>query len=339
MVKPTTKVYKKQTIEGFSIPAIIRNGSYFFVDLSVYENGRVDCWNFQDFDHFINDVNRGWVSVSIPDNNAISIHGLGSWTIQHGSWLYSSVSFIEYVRELIKELNPKWENIYKYSEKTINGVRVGENGSGTVYKEHKAFPNDIFPNKIDGRSVNLFYKIANEYYLTKVNVFADGMIQLSRIESPIELNLEKLEQLINEGTIATEIPLTSRVHIYGLGSFLVTKTHYVSNCKDKFIEIKDILRDLNGQPSTIDLCRQAFEGFLKSPNLENKQKLKTAYENVPDHQKMHVGDMDTKDIAVRMIIYGDQEIEKWSHYQVAKFMNEKLPTISVPKPKDENNNA
>ena len=184
MIKPTTKVYRKQSIEGYSIPAFIRNGTYFFVDLDVYENGRVECWNFEDFEHFKKDVNRRWVDLSIPENNEISIHGLGNWTITDGNWLFNKETFINYVQRLIKELNPNLENIYKYSEKTINGVRVRENGSGNVYKESKKYPNDIFPEKINGQSVNLFYNIVDIFYLVKVNIFSDNTLQLSRLETP-----------------------------------------------------------------------------------------------------------------------------------------------------------
>ena len=45
---------------------------------------------------------------------------------------------------------------------------------------------------------------------------------------------------------------------------------------------------------------------------------------------------DTKDIAVRMVIYGDQEIENWSHRAAARAQGDQdPPTISVPKPIDE----
>lgn len=102
MVNPTTKVYRTQVIEGFSIPAIIHNSSYFFVDIEVYEDGRVACWNFEDLEHFKQDVKRGWVAVSIPDQEDISIHGLGSWTISNGRWEFNEQRFIEYVLSLIK---------------------------------------------------------------------------------------------------------------------------------------------------------------------------------------------------------------------------------------------
>ena len=39
---------------------------------------------------------------------------------------------------------------------------------------------------------------------------------------------------------------------------------------------------------------------------------------------------------IRMIIYGKQEIENWSHYQVAKKLGDELPNIEIPEIKDEN---
>ena len=80
------KTYRKQIIEGVSIPGLIRNGNHYFTDLEIYEDGRVECWNFQDFAHFKKDVHRGWVAVNIPDGERISIHSLGEWTINKGAW-------------------------------------------------------------------------------------------------------------------------------------------------------------------------------------------------------------------------------------------------------------
>lgn len=339
MIKPTTKVYRKQIIEGYSIPAFIKNGSYFFVDLDVYENGRVHCWNFEEFEYFKKDVEKNWVSLSIPDNNEISIHGLGNWTINEGNWEFNKKTFVDYIQRLIKELNPNLENIYKYSEKKVNGISIGENGGGTVYKEIKKYPNDIFPEKINGQSVDLFYKDLENYYLIKVNVFSDNTIQLSRLENTTDLTLEEFEKLIQEGKVLTEIPLNSTVSIYGLGNFKITKVQYVTSIQEKLIEIKDILKDLNGEPSSIEICREALQNYNSNPTVENRNKLKISYENVPDHQKMYVGDMDTKDIEVRMIIYGENEIENWSHYQVAKSLGQTLPTIKITKPNDEKNNS
>lgn len=335
IVNPTT-VYRKQVVEGFSIPAIIHNGSYFFVDIAVYADGRVDCWHFEDLEHFKKDVERGWVEVAIPDNKEISIHGLGSWTITNGSWMFDKHSFVAYVLSLIKTLNPRMENIYQYREKKVNGMRIGDSANGSIYKEHKRHAHDPFPKKIGGEGMHLFYKVEDAYYLINVVVFSDLTMGLHRLENPVSLTLPEFEELIQKEIIVAEIPDQARVHIYGLGSFTVLNCGYSNEIGEKLLEVKDMIREAKGEPSTIDVCRAAYQQYLDQPTLENKELLRISYENVPDHQKMYVGDMDTKDVAVRMIIYGDQEIENWSHYSVAKARGEELPTITVPKPTDEN---
>lgn len=37
-------VYRKQLVEGVTIPAIIHNSSYFLIQMTVYEDGTVSCW-------------------------------------------------------------------------------------------------------------------------------------------------------------------------------------------------------------------------------------------------------------------------------------------------------
>jgi hypothetical protein len=58
--------------------------------------------------------------------------------------------------------------------------------------------------------------------------------------------------------------------------------------------------------------------------------LRRSYEAVPEHLRMYCGDMDTKDIPIRMILYGKDEIKNWSHYAVSKAEGMELPTIEIP---------
>jgi hypothetical protein len=329
------KTYRTKVIEGVSIPGIIRNGAYFFVDLEVYEDGRVECWNFEDFEYFKNDVQRGWVSVNIPDGNEISIHSLGKWTINDGVWDFEKKSFIDYVWGIIQQLNPNLSNLYRYSKKIVNGVTIGESGKGRIYKENKRIPNDPFPEKIDGQGINLFLKDVNEYHLVRIDIYNHESIIVNRLEKPFELSLRQIEQMISEERILTELPIGAQVKILGLGTFKVEKETYSVNISDKLIEIIDTIKVLNGEPSSIELCREVYEEYVEKPSENLKAKLKEAYENIPNHERRYLGNMDVKDTAVRMIIYGKNEIEKWSHYQAAKQMGEELPTINIPDQKKE----
>ena len=330
MRTPSTKVYRQQVQEGFSIPAVIHNGSYYFVDLDVYENGRVYCWNFEDFAAFQRDVQRGWVVPNVPDGEALSIHGLGNWRIENGDWHFDQQSFVGYVEDLIRALNPGWQNIYTHSERRVDGVVVGESGSGTVYKKDP--PASFFSERIDGASTNLFYRQETAYWLVQANVFADGTLQLARLEAPVALTLAELERLVHQQVVLTAVPPGATVRVYGLGSFTIQQAVYAESIENKILEIQDMQRTLAGVPSTLDLCREAYEAYVEAPTTSRKDALRAAYERVPDHLRGYVGDMDTRDTQVRMILYGEQEIEGWSHYQVAQARGEELPTIALPKP-------
>lgn len=220
MIHNLPKTYRTQIINGVSIPGIIKNGTHFFVDLEVYEDGRVECWNFEDFEHFKHDVNRGWVAVNIPDGKRISIHSLGEWTIQEGAWKYDKDSFIDYVWSIVQHLNPKLSNIYEYHEKKVNGITVGESGKGHIFKMQKRNPNDYYPEKVEGKGLDIFFRNApNTYHLVRLDIFGKDSILVNRYSEPFEIDLGQLEQMISEGQIATELPIGAVVNILGLGSF------------------------------------------------------------------------------------------------------------------------
>lgn len=333
--KPSNRVYKIQEIQGVSIPAIIQNGGYHFVDLDIYENGRVYCWNFHDFEIFKQEIDSEWVVLSIPDGENISIFNLGSWKIKKSEWIFNKNSFIAYVESLIREMNPQWKNIYAYVEKKIGEITIGENGEGKIYKE-KYSDNPFDTKKIDGKKLNLFYKADNVYHLVKVLAFADRTLQITRLETPFEVNFEEFKKLVAEKKIITNPPKNAVVNIYGLGSFTIDDESWSNDIEDILGELEETFRKLNNEPTYFDLCKKAFEEFKNNPTLENKDLLREAYERVPEHQQMYLGDMDTKDIEIRMIIYGEEEIENWSHYQIAKKLGHELPNIEIPKIKDEN---
>ncbi len=56
------RVYRKQMVEGVTIPAIIHNSSYFLIQMAVYADGIVSCWHKSDLTQFRQDLRRGWVT-------------------------------------------------------------------------------------------------------------------------------------------------------------------------------------------------------------------------------------------------------------------------------------
>ena len=81
------------------------------------------------------------------------------------------------------------------------------------------------------------------------------------------------------------------------------------------------------------LCREAYKQYLGNPTESLKAKLKETYEKVPKHERRYVGNMDVKDIEIRMILYGEREIDSWSHYQVSKEIGLETPKNDISRTK------
>ena len=116
-----------------------------------------------------------------------------------------------------------------------------------------------------------------------------------------------------------------------MGSFIVDSEKWAITSDDLLLEAADLFARLNGQLTSSDKCLACYDAFLAAPTVANREALREAYEAVPQHNRMYLGDMDTKDVPIRMIIYGKQELETWSHRIVAREHGvSPLPTISVP---------
>jgi len=53
-------------------------------------------------------------------------------------------------------------------------------------------------------------------------------------------------------------------------------------------------------------CIDAHEAYEQAPGEERREALRQAYEAVPEHLRMHCGDMDSKDWPIRHILFGDE---------------------------------
>jgi len=331
----TANVIRKRIVRGRHIPAVIRNGGYYFTHLSVYEDGLIDCWGATDLELFREKLETQWVVTSVPDGKAISFHGLTNLDVEAGSWVHDKKSFLQYVEAIVKEMNPEMQNIYRHFERKINGVVYEEMSNGRVVREDRRFERDPFPPLTDGEAINLFYKSGTSAFLVSLALFPDGGVEMTGLEDQSLFDFERLQQLAEEGILFSEIVPGTQVEILGFGNFTVRSSRYAVSIENKIKEAKDLLEQLNGRPTSLDVCRRLYNDYMKDSTTALKEQLKDAYERIPDHQRCYVGDMDTRDIPVRMIIYGEDEIEKWSHRIASKAKGIDLPTIRVPKPRDE----
>jgi hypothetical protein len=326
-------IERTRVIDGKAVPAFINNYHHFYVNLEVYADGAVDCWELTDLKIFIEKLQQGWVTPQIPDGETISVHGLGEWKVSKGKWIFDSKKFYEYVVSIVKELNPTTQNIFTYEEKKVNGITLGSRADGNIYREEKG--DWLLPERIKGHILHAFLRTdSDKVSLINLIIFKDGKVLISGLAEPLTTDLNSLEELVEQHKVVSEISRNTEVTVYGLGSFIAEHGR-ATPIKEKLLEAHDIHAQLNGKPTSIQKCTEAYKHYLATPTIANRDSLREEYEKVPLHTRRFVGDQDTGDIPVRMIIYGDQEIEKWSHYIASQEKGIELPKIVVPRPIDE----
>ncbi|WP_449329223.1 DUF7639 domain-containing protein [Sphingobacterium anhuiense] len=140
---------------------------------------------------------------------------------------------------------------------------------------------------------------------------------------------EDLDMLIENETLTTDLKIGEIVTILNLGSFKV-----VSGCgadiKSKVSELNDKFNELNGRENSIAKCARIFDEYKQNPTKKLRDELKYAYEAVPEHQRIFVGTMDTKDYEVRQVIFGDIVKKEWEDDYGYEY-----PYDDMPKPSDE----
>ena len=320
-------------IEGVVLPAFIHNGGYFFINLPIYADGLVDAWELLDRQVFEEKLAQGWVTTSVPDGESIYVHGLGSWGIRGGEWKLSPRQLGDLVQKCVRELNPEMTNLYNCHGRTTRKVGKVNVSILGMPKPTPVRPKDESPltSLSRGRSLSVFSREGDTSYLADLRVFEDGFLEIGRLPTPRTLPRNALAAEISVGRLFTKPGEGQRVHIDQLGSFIVDSEDWTITPDDLLLETADLFAELSGQLTSIQKCRACYDAFLAAPTVANREALREAYEAVPEHKRMYLGDMDTKDVPIRMIIYGKQELENWSHRIVARDLGvSPLPTISVP---------
>lgn len=328
-----TTITRTEVIEGFSIPGIIHNMQYYFTDLQVYSDGLISCWEMVDLSMFKDKLNEGWVVTSIPDGEAISIFSLGHWNIEQGEWKHTKESLYNYVYSLVKQLNPKLENLHNYhgdSSKMVDKVNVAKHIIPRPKPYHFDDPKSFFPKRINGEKFHFFYRNEdNKTYLAELSIYKSGNIEITNLPKKKIYKFEDLNKLIESEALTTDLKTGEIVTILNLGSFKVVSGSGI-DIKLKMNELTDKFNELNGRENSINKCVRIFDEYKQNPTKKLRDELKYAYEAVPEHQRIFVGTMDTKDYEVRQIIYGDIVKKEWKDDYGYEY-----PYDDIPKSGDE----
>ena len=302
------KVYRKQRIEGVTIPAIIKNGQYFWHNMAVYEDGVVSCWEKVDLSDIPQKLASGKLSVGVPDHGWLSVFHCCSLKIEDAKWNFDSKSYYKFIKETVKKLNPEMANIYKTTDREKakwNKHRVGFTADPTTFK----LAGGLGYRMLDGKKVNIFLRESGKITLTMLSCYGDGTFSVDGLGEEY-LTMEDIERLFAEGTLcaAPEIGNTVSFGVLGDAKILTNPDLSVSD-KDKLGGIRNDSLQAQNKPDALDLCREAYFAYLVEPCDFYKERLREAYEAVPEHQRCYLGDMDTRDTDYIRILYTDEKRE------------------------------
>ena len=300
------KVYYKRLIEGVTVPAIIHNMQYFFISMPVYEDGSLDCWKRLPLTELENQLSDGWLVTSIPSEKKISIHSLGSYTIHHAQWEYTPNTYVKYIHNCVKQMNHGMVGLFKETSEQKakwKSRKTGWSATGIPYKIKENFGYSI----TEGTSTNIFYCKEDSYILTSITAYADDTLYLEHTDST--LSIKQVETMFETGELCSSIDGKFEFIIPKFATLVVTAS-YQTETQDKLIEIKDILAKAKGEQTSLEHCRDIYQEYLIYPTDYHREKLRKAYEAVPEHQRMFLGDMDMRDSDyIRIIYYSDQKRE------------------------------
>ncbi|MBA4533181.1 DUF7638 domain-containing protein [Brevibacillus halotolerans] len=304
------KIRRTKTIEGTKIPGFICNGgSYFFIYVDVYEDGMVNCWELVDLDGLVEKLNKNWLVPSVPQGEAISIFGLGSYEIADAQWNFDQGQYMNLIRDTVTQLNPSLRNIYRISEEEKelwNARRVLHSPTPEDFR----VTHEIGYDTVAGQGFTAFMKHEGKNYLVRIVVYKDDAVVCYNSFFTFEYSIESVKELWDNKVLFTSFEEPTAIVLDHLGEVTFSVAQYASEINDKYDELQDMLKKLKGETASLELCRQVYYEYLEDPSEFNRARLQEKYELVPEHERMFLGDMDSKDSDyVRIIYYPDEKRE------------------------------
>lgn len=151
---------------------------------------------------------------------------------------------------------------------------------------------------IPGTYLQAFIKNGDHYFITEIKIYTDGKINCWGL-----VDFEEFKEKVRQGWVRTKVPVGARISSM-LSTLNFTATDVRGGVEEsEFVkQVADEIASLNGKPTSANICRDCLREYQESPTEERKQRLRTAYENVPAHMRRFLGDMDSKDWDYRKVL-------------------------------------
>ena len=284
------KVYYKRLIEGITTPAIIQNGGYHFIHMPVYEDGTIDCWGRVPIDEAAEKLKQGWLVTSVPVGEHLSIHGLGAYKIKKARWNFTENSYVDHLYSLVKGMNHKMSGLFQETaeqKEKWSTAHVKWNATGIPYKVKSNFGYSM----MDGRATSMFQQDGDVFHLVSIIAYADGYYQIG----DDSFSSQETTDMIQQKQLLCSPPPDAPIHLMGLGTIEIENDPYSVDPAEKLKELLDYPNELGKKGTAHDRCRAAYHQYLEWPDENARERLRAAYEAVPEHERMYLGDMDTRD--------------------------------------------
>ena len=297
-------VYRKERVEGRSFFGIIKNGSYFLSNLAIYEDGIVSAWDKFDIYQFEKALEKKWVVSFIEDNEELNIRGIGDFEILESQWMHKD-DYYKYIKSILKEMNPEMQNIYKTTQREIEKwekLKVSFLAIPIDFKMKKEFGYDLS----NGKSYFIFRKSSHyssnkEIFLTYYTIYDDETISIYNDNNIY--NFDNIKNMFDKNELVLYPKEDDTIIIENLAKLKLKPTLKYTNKKEKLKEIEENIKEISGKENAFDYAIKCYHNYLVYPSDYNRELLKEAYEKLPNHERIFLGDMDNKDSDFRRIIY------------------------------------
>jgi hypothetical protein len=285
------KVYYRRLVEGAATPALIHNGDYHLIDMPVYEDGTIDCWERAALKDVERKIEEDWLAVSVPDGACLSVGGLGAFLVQNGRWKHTAESYATLVRDMVKSMNSTMAGLFEETEeqaKKWEDSRVTWTTAGRPYKVAGTFGYDM----TDGVSTHVFTRIDGALYVDVLTGFADGSWQSDCLGSVTGAEIKDVQE---QKRLFYTPPLGVPIHLGGLGTIEISEIVWSVDPGEKVKELLEYPHRAGKKATAHDACVAAYHAYLEHPGEHSREALRAAYEAVPEHERMYLGDMDCRD--------------------------------------------
>lgn len=176
----------------------------------------------------------------------------------------------------------------------------------------KSNSNDFMKSK----DIKGFIQNGEHIFSTTFTIFEDGMIYCWEL-----VNIDGFKEKIKNGWVCLVPPVGSTLCCGNYDCIISNITVFENDTEEKILHtIRATIEELNGKDFGKD-CLIAFEKYNEAKTEENRKNLEAAYLIVPEQERRFLlGDMDNKDIPIRIAIWGEKEIRSHTHFAVANVL-------------------